>query len=242
MYKLCVCDDKQKCRSFVRTEAQNFFAGIGESCELDEYVCGDDFLFRLRPGYYDIAFFDVEMDGTDGIETARRLRRLDSNVVIIFTSALKETVFEGFIAEPLTFLTKPLRSEAMQDALKRAVAQVQRTQKQKFVYTVNKTTNVLAVRDIVYLESKGRLIEIESLDGRISFYGRLDTAQSNPALEGFMRCHQSFLVNPDYILEISGTEILLTTGESVPIRRGSAKELRLQFIEAAGQETPASTQ
>ena len=45
-----------------------------------------------------------------------------------------------------------------------------------------------------------------------------------------MRCHQSFLVNPDYILEISGTEILLTTGESVPIRRGSAKAVRLQFM------------
>ena len=230
MYKLCMCDDRGKCRDFVRSETEKYFSGIGESCEFDEYVSGDDFLYHLRPGYYDIVFFDVEMDGTDGIETAKRLRRIDSNVVIIFTSALKETVFRGFIAEPLTFLTKPLRADEVQDALRRALSQVQRTQKQKFVYTVNKVTNVIAVRDIVYLESKGRVIEIVSLSGRIPFYGRLDTAQSNPALDGFLRCHQSFLVNPDYIMEISGSEILLTTGESVPIRRGSAKELRLQFM------------
>lgn len=230
MYKLCICDDKEKCRDFVSSEIEKFFSASGETYELDQFASGDEFLFHLKPGYYDIVFFDIEMDGTDGLETARRLRRIDSNVVIVFTSAIKEAVFDGFTAEPLTFLTKPLQSGQMQDALKRALMQVQRTQKQKFVYTVNKTTNVLPVRDIVYIESKGRVLEVVTLGERISFYGRLDTAQANPALDGFLRCHQSYLVNPDYIMEISGSEILLTTRQTVPIRRGSAKELRLEFM------------
>ena len=211
-------------------ETEAFFSGMGEECEMDEYISGDEFLFHLKPGYYDIVFFDVEMDGTDGIETAKRLRRIDSNVVIVFTSAHGESVFDGFIAEPLTFLTKPLLSNELHDALGRAVTQVQRARKKKFVYTVNKATNVITVRDIVYLESKGRVLEIVTTNDRIPFYGKLDTAQENPALEGFIRCHQSYLVNPDYIMEITGTEILLTTKGTVPIRRGSAKELRLEFM------------
>ncbi len=230
MYRIGVCDDKEKCRIFVRGELQAFFSRSGDEYTVDEYVSGDEFLFHLRPGYYDIVFFDVEMSGTNGIDAARRLRGIDKNVVIIFTSAHRESVFDGFLAEPLTFLTKPLLSHELQETLLRALQQVQRSRKKKFIYTVNKTTNVLPVRDILYLESSGRVVEIVSLNGRIRFYGRVDNAQNDAALEGFLRCHQSFLVNPDYIMEIRGTEILLTNGDTIPIRRGSVKELRQQFM------------
>ena len=230
MYRISICDDKAKCRLFVCDELRAFFARTGDEYTVDEFVSGDEFLFHLKPGYYDVVFFDVEMDGTNGIDTARRLRGIDKNVVIIFTRAHRESVFEGFLAEPLTFLTKPLLSHELQEALARAMQQVQRSRKKKFVYTVNKTTNVLPVRDILYLESRGRVVELVTLGGRIPFYGRLDIAQSDPSLSGFLRCHQSYLVNPDYIMEIRGTEILLTSGEAVPIRRGAARELRQQFM------------
>lgn len=230
MYRICICDDKEKCRNFVRTELASFFARSGEAFELDEYPSGDGFLFHLRPGFYDIAFFDVEMRGTNGIDTARRLRGIDKNVVILFASAHRESVFEGFAAEPLTFLTKPLLSAELQDAMGRALQKVNRTRRRKFVYTAGKTVNVLPVRDIVYMESRGRTVDIVTLDGRVSFYGKLDTAQADPVLKGFLRCHQSFLVNPDYILEITGTEVLLSTKAAVPIRRGSCKELRRRFM------------
>lgn len=231
MYRLCICDDKEKCRVFVRDELNAYFARTGESFTLEEYTSGDEFLFHLKPGYYDIVFFDVEMAGTDGIDAARRLRGVDKNVVIIFTSALREAVFAGFLAEPLTFLTKPLHSGELRDAVTRALQQVQRSRRTKFVYQANKTTSVLPVRDILYLESSGRIVEIVTLEGRIPYYGRLDEAEENPALEGFLRCHQSFLVNPDYIMEISGTALSLSTGETIPIRRGSSRELRRRFMD-----------
>ncbi len=230
MYRLCICDDKAKCRDFVRLELASFFTSLGEEYSLDEYVSGDEFLFHLRPGYYDIVFFDVEMTGTNGIDAARRFRGIDKNVVIIFTSAHKESVFSGFLAEPLTFLTKPLRSAELHDALTRALQQVRHSRGKKFIYKADKTTNVLPVRDILYLESSARVVEIVTQTGRFPFYGRLSSAQEDPALGSFLRCHQSFLVNPDYIMKISGTEIVLSTGESIPIRRGSAHELREQFM------------
>ena len=230
MYRIGICDDKEKCRVFVRGELKAFFSRMGEEYTLDEFVSGDAFLFHLKPGYYDVVLFDVEMSGTNGIDTARRLRGIDKNVVIVFTSAHRESVFDGFLAEPLNFLTKPLLSHELQETLSRALQQVQRSRKKKFIYTVNKTTNVLPVRDILYLESSGRVVEIVTLNDRIPFYGRLDNTQSDPALEGFLRCHQSFLVNPDYVMEIRGTEILLTNGDTVPIRRGAVKELRQQFM------------
>lgn len=230
MYRIGICDDKEKCRVFVRGELKAFFSRMGEEYTLDEFVSGDAFLFHLKPGYYDVVLFDVEMSGTNGIDTARRLRGIDKNVVIVFTSAHRESVFDGFLAEPLNFLTKPLLSHELQETLSRALQQVQRSRKKKFIYTVNKTTNVLPVRDILYLESCGRVVEIVTLNDRIPFYGRLDNTQSDPALEGFLRCHQSFLVNPDYVMEIRGTEILLTNGDTVPIRRGAVKELRQQFM------------
>ncbi len=56
MYRIGVCDDKEKCRIFVRGELQAFFSRTGDEYTVDEYVSGDEFLFHLRPGYYDIVF------------------------------------------------------------------------------------------------------------------------------------------------------------------------------------------
>lgn len=231
MYRLVICDDKQKCREFVREQLLKYFSVTGETFELTEYVSGDAFLFHAKPGFYDIAFFDVEMSGTNGIETARRMRALDKNVIIIFTTAHRESVFPSFTAEPLSFLTKPLKPEELRDAVDRAVNKINSYRYRKFTFEFNKTVNVISVRDIVYFESSGRKIDIISYSNeRNSFYGKLNELQTDPSLEGFIRCHQSYLVNTDYIQEISNNSILLTTGVFLPVKRGAVKEIKKQFL------------
>ncbi len=231
MYHLVICDDKQKCRDFLKEELRNYSDALDEKMELAEYATGDAFLFHFKPGFYDIAFFDVEMSGTNGIETARRIRALDKNIIIIFTTAHGESVFSSFAAEPLSFLTKPLKADEIRDAVSRAINKINNSRVRKFTFEFNKTFYVIPVRDIMYFESKGRKIDLVScFQERKSFYSKMDVLQTDASLEGFIRCHQSFLVNPDYIREISNNSILLTTGACLPVKRGSVKEIKKNFL------------
>ena len=230
MYRILVCDDKERCRAFLSNEIKDFFSKINKDYMLDYYSSGDQVLFHYKPGFYDIAFFDVEMQGTNGIETAKRVRGMDRNVIIIFATAHKDTVFSSFAAEPLTFLTKPLLHQEVEDALRRAMKQMDHARARKFVYEIQKNTSVIPVKDILYFESNGRKVDIVTLHSRITFYSKLDNIHQNSSVENFIRCHKSYLINPDYIMEIGNSGIELTTKELLPIRRGAYKELREQFF------------
>ena len=51
------------------------------AAECTWFTCGDDFLrAAAEPGLYAVVFLDICMAGTNGIETARRLRQADPEV------------------------------------------------------------------------------------------------------------------------------------------------------------------
>ena len=52
------------------------------NCCLDTYVTGDELLGAGKR--FDIVFLDIQMDGMDGIETAKRLRKRQDDIVLIF--------------------------------------------------------------------------------------------------------------------------------------------------------------
>lgn len=231
MYRIIMCDDREYCREFIRNTISETFRSLEEDYMLTEYSSGDAFLFSMRSGIADIAIFDVEMSGTNGIETAKKYRDIDPNAVIIFATAHEETVFSSFMAEPLTFLTKPIQKEALRETLKRAVEKVNTIRSEKYTFEANKSVYAVPVRELVYLASINRMILVHALKGEYEYYGKLKDAEKHPLLKDFIRCHQSYLVNPDYIQEISGKEIILSDSSVIPIRRGMSKEVKARFLE-----------
>ena len=60
------------------------------------FVCGDDFLKEFPGEEYQVVFLDICMAGTNGIETARRLRQADPEVLIVFVTSSPEYVWDAF--------------------------------------------------------------------------------------------------------------------------------------------------
>ncbi len=68
----------------------------------------------------DVVLLDVEMPGLDGIELARRLRLLEPSPALIFVTAYENYAVEAFELAAVDYLVKPVRSERLSRALKRA--------------------------------------------------------------------------------------------------------------------------
>ena len=76
------------------------------------FACGDDFLrAAAEPGLYAVVFLDICMAGTNGIETARRLRQADPEVLIVFVTYSPEYVWDAFPVHPFDYLLKPYQKE-----------------------------------------------------------------------------------------------------------------------------------
>lgn len=55
--------------------------------ESDCFESGDAFLSSFSYDKYDIVFMDIFMNGMSGVETARKMRQIDSHVILIFLTA-----------------------------------------------------------------------------------------------------------------------------------------------------------
>ena len=75
------------------------------------FASGDEF---LRAGWregYQVVFLDICMEGTNGIETAQRLRAADPDLLIVFVTSSPEYVWDAFPVHPFDYLLKPYKEE-----------------------------------------------------------------------------------------------------------------------------------
>ena len=57
---------------------------------------------------FDIIIFDIDMPGINGIDTARKLREMDSNVTIIFVTNIAKYAINGYEVDAVDYILKPV--------------------------------------------------------------------------------------------------------------------------------------
>ncbi len=68
----------------------------------------------------DIAFLDIEMPGTNGLELAHELRQINYDTKIIFLTAYDEYALDAFSAEAVGYILKPYSLEQLAGAIDKA--------------------------------------------------------------------------------------------------------------------------
>ena len=81
-----------------------------------EYESGETFLEAARKAPFTAAFLDIYMDGMTGMEAAKKLRKTDTDCLLVFTTTSTDHALEGFQVRALHYLVKPF-TEADIDAL-----------------------------------------------------------------------------------------------------------------------------
>lgn len=72
----------------------------------------------FRTEKVDIVLMDIVMQGVDGVETARRIRRINDVIPIIFLSGMsQDTVIEDALTLGTDFISKPLRQQQLRQKL-----------------------------------------------------------------------------------------------------------------------------
>lgn len=86
---IAVVDDEE----MIRSQVCGLIKKQGTGFHVESYAAGEELLHAGKS--YDMIFLDIQLDGMNGIETARRLRKQNEDVVLIFISGLKEESRSG---------------------------------------------------------------------------------------------------------------------------------------------------
>jgi len=118
MYRVLIVDDDRAVRYMLkRFKGWNRFGFI----PVDEACDGKEALKKLQAGEFDIVISDIKMPGMDGIEFLSELRRMKNDICVLFLSTHSDFSYakQGIRLGVFDYLTKPLKDEALYEALER---------------------------------------------------------------------------------------------------------------------------
>lgn len=229
MLKIIICEDNiNDCEELKQTLSHLLFDR--EEVTFECYEDGSELVEVMERGghiWADLIFMDITMPRLDGMKTAHILRRNDVDSAIIFITARKDMVFQGYEVQAYAYLIKPVAVEKLEEILRSYLEKRRKVQGQFFLIKRQKRKEFILLNAIKYLMSDKRKIKavVEYPCESIEFYMKMQEAEEVLKSAGFFRCHQSYLVNMHHVLYWDGNSIVMKGNEKIPVSRKYREEV-----------------
>ncbi len=193
----------------------------------DTYGSGESFTAALQTHKYDVIFMDIMMDGQNGIETAKQLRKISLETLLVFITSSPEFMAQAFPCHAFDYVMKPYTQDRIMQVLdeaKRALGKpgdVIEIAGERFLPT-----------DILYVYSDSNYCEFYTKHGRsrlrLSF---IELARNLEAYPAFKVVSRGAAVNFDNTSHIDGLDCIMINGDRVPVSRRRIKEVEQAFLD-----------
>lgn len=245
--RTALIDDNPHAIQILRDDLARMFPEVEIVGEADGVVQGAKLLRQTQP---DLLLLDIQMgDGTgfDLLEIVPDLR-----FQLIFTTAHDEHAIRAFRFAAVDYLLKPIDPEELRRAVERAKKQLnlsshpqaklpvlrehfQQKEPPKTIalHTAEKI-HIARLADILRMEADGNYTEVHFTNGqKLLLTKTLKDFSTILEATGFVRVHQSHLVNFEHIREFIKTDggyIVMADGAKVPV----AVRKRAEVVERLG--------
>ena len=225
--KIACVDDNQEILQQMGALLNRYGEEKGIMIDLCCYDSAEEFLKETHQGEYNIVFMDIYFDGQEmtGIEAARKLRRKDSQCMIIFLTSSSDHMPEAFAVHAFSYVLKEELENQMRDVLDDAVKVLPLAKK----LSVKQGSQELQIphQRIICAYTDGHYMNIRILNGeplrlRLTFRELLDQLETE---ECFLQINKGVLVNMDHIQSIEEGNCGLFDGTWLPVRHRDRSSL-----------------
>ncbi|MFT5168941.1 MAG: two-component system LytT family response regulator [Saprospiraceae bacterium] len=217
MIKAIIIDDIPQAIELLKGDLENYCPDVEVIGDAPSVVAGTKLLKQLKP---DIVFLDIELQDGTGFDILEILG--DIPFKIIFTTASDEHAIKAFRFSAIDYLLKPINPEELQEAVakfkdskgdsKESIDLLLDNVKERkgprklALHTLDKI-QVAEINEIVRCESSGNYTTFYFADKQKILVTRT-LKEYEKLLEeyGFIRVHQSHLINGNHIKEYIKTE------------------------------------
>lgn len=208
------------------------FRLCGTGISITKYSNPYSLMFNLldkKDSQTDAVFMNTRLGELDGIDVARELKCEIPLIDIIFMAEGYNVVDEMFSINTFYCLTIPFQRKYVKDAVEKLLLDIQHKRRSVAFVTPGKyRTKMISIESsqIVYIESEKRKIHVHAENGTYTFYEKLNNIQ-NRIGDGFVRCHQSYLVRLSKVKAYNGNALILKNCDKIiPVSRSRQQEVR----------------
>ena len=183
----------------------------------------------------DIYILDMLMPGRTGIDLGRQIRMYGYESVIIYITSSDDHALDAYGVHAVRYLLKPIDENSLFEALDYA-----------FSYTKTKTEPLYLIKTkegilhrpyskIEYIENAGRKQAVHLVDGEVlkSLFIRKsfeEEIQQVAEKKNFLQIHKSFLINLDYVKQLTPDNVLMESGIWLPVSKARAANVKREYL------------
>ncbi|MEG0359657.1 MAG: LytTR family DNA-binding domain-containing protein [Anaerorhabdus sp.] len=230
MYKIAIVDDNPFDTKWI-CECLNKL-DVASDCEFTCFKDGQDLIDSYKSNQrFDILLLDMLMEKVNGLDTAKFVRTIDSNVEIMIITSTLEYAVEGYTVNARRYYLKPLKQDEFLSEMNQIIDNIKKNE--GLTLTIHNAQGIskLKLSDIYYIESLSRTLSIHTQESSITMTGKISEMEESLNKYGFMRVHKSFIVNLKYVKNIFKDTITLDNNETILLSKHKSKQVHDSLME-----------
>ena len=225
---IAIVEDSDNDASVAEEMLNRYAKDYSLSFNLTRYNAGGKFLSDYK-NQFDFLILDINLDASNGIEIARRIREKDEDVLIMFMTNLAKYATYGYEVGAIDFVLKPLSYPSLSLKLDRVMKSLLGKKHDDIVVPTGRGFVRLRIDEILYVEIFGHDLVFHLLDREEKSYGTLKQYEEKLSRYGYYRCNSCYLVGSRQIQRIEKYDVLLRNGETIKISHPKRKAFLANF-------------
>lgn len=241
MMKIIIIDDEAHCTNVLKNLIEKTHSDYTITGIFTHPLEGLEFINKNPP---DLLFLDIEMPNLNGFALLDNLLPIDFD--IIFTTAYDQYAIKAFRYSAINYLLKPISEKSIVKALSNWEKRRKKTSEKQWQLLQDHLQDskkecsqialptgvgyqIVEIENIVRCQSDSNYTNIFCKDEKKILISRtLKEIEELLGEHGFVRVHQSHLINPQFvkgILKHDGGSLIMQDDSEVPVSRQKAKQI-----------------
>lgn len=198
MFQLAIVEDEDSYAAQLIEYIEQYQAESGNYFKVTRFTDGDEITNGYK-GQFDIILMDIEMKLMDGMTAAEEIRKLDSDVIIMFITNMTNYAIRGYQVDALDYVLKPVSYFAFSQKLGRAISRIKKTPSKIISVDMPSGVKKLEIDNIFYIESEGHNLNFYTTSGEFTIRAKMGDFEEQLSPYNFFRSNKGYLVNLKYV-------------------------------------------
>ena len=227
-YRVAIVDDIGADAEFVKGILTDWAYARQSVVQAEVFPSAESYLFRYAEDKnWDILLLDIEMGAMDGVTMAKRVRRDNEAVQIVFITGYSDYIAEGYEVAALHYLMKPVNSEKLLTVLDRAMEKRKQEERCLNLEAYGEMVRI-PFYEIRYLDVHQNYVTVHA---KADYTVKRTLGDFEKVLDDrCCRVGRSLIVNLNCIQRVTKTEVRLSDGTVLPLPRGAYEPLNRAII------------
>jgi len=230
---IAVCDDDARIRADLAACIRAATPPQGFRLDASQFDSGDALARAYEAGErFDIVVIDMMMPGMNGIETAKAIRSIDEDAIIICLTNSPDFAVQSYRVDALDYLLKSADLNEFAATLSKAFSIAAGRESAKLHVKSGTTVHTIRCRDIEFIEVNGKKLSYHLASGEVvEAYKTMRELEAELAGHArFFMIHRSIVVNLSYVVELDPRFVRTVSSDRLPVARGKHASLEEAFL------------